>query len=117
MTKGQKIALGAGALAIISLVAFFFWKKRWQTFTNIGNSQWLPTSRNDDRLALRMESSMHMLKPGDKIEIDHNSREVLKGETTVLDVVQKNGFEYVVTALDASPSNPDITGKLRWIAL
>lgn len=117
MTKGQKIALGAGALAIIALVAFYFWKKRWQTFTNIGNSQWLPTRRNDGRLALRMESDNHMLKAGDKIEIEHNHPDVLKGETTVVDVVTKNGYVYVVTALDASPSNPDITGKVRWKAL
>jgi len=115
MKKGQKIALGVGAVLLLALVGFFFWKKRWQEFTNIGDSTWLPTTKNNGRLAIRPASSMHGIKPGNSIEIEHASSRVPQGKTTVLDVVSKNGIEYIVTSL-AATANPDITGKFRFVA-
>lgn len=113
MTTTQKIAIAAGALALTALIGWYFWKKSWKEFSNIGDSTWLPTERNG-KLAIRPASKMHGIKPGNRIEIEHANSQVPQGEAVVLDVVEKNGYPYIVTSLDMT-TNPDISGKFRWI--
>lgn len=116
MTKTQKITLGIGGLVLASIVAWFFWARRWREFTNIGNSRFLPTDKSNDRLALRWpDTESHNVEVGNRVEIRHNNDVTPDGEATVLDVVNKNGFTYMVTSLKAPYSNPDISGEFRII--
>jgi hypothetical protein len=116
MTTKQKYALGIGGALLVAIVAYIFYRKRWKTFVNIGDSQWLPTQYKDGRLALEMPDKNHGFTTGQKIEVDHDNRVTQKGKTQVLDVVEKNGRSYVVTALKAPFENPDFEGKVRVVS-
>lgn len=119
MTKKQKIAIGAGGLIIAAIIGYILYRRRWQKFNSIGNSQWLPTDYSDGRLALRMDSEKHGIKPGDKVEIDHVNVQTPQGGAKVLDVVQKReeiGLStYVVTELPALYNQEGGAGKVRII--
>jgi hypothetical protein len=116
MTKSQKIALAIGGVALLALVTYIFYRRRWRTFENIGDSRWLPTTKNDARLGLRMTNRDHGIKIGDKVEIDHGNADTPTGETTVVDIVDKGPHHYIVTNFKAPASNPDHGGKVRVVS-
>jgi hypothetical protein len=113
MTKTQKITLGVGAITLTAIIAYVFYRKRWQEFVNIGNSKWLPTDYNDNQLSLEMANENHGIKTGDSIEIEHKGAwGVPDGKAQAVDVVVKAGTPFVITSLKLE-ANPRLSGKVR----
>lgn len=109
----NKWALGLILVGLAAAIYFIYKKATTKAFNNIGDSRYLPTEYNDNRLALEMANSNHGIKAGDNIEINHNSDVVPKGKAQVLEVVEKNGLPFVVTSLKLWGENPDISGNVK----
>lgn len=116
MTTKQKYSIGIGGALLVAIVAYVFYRRRWKTFVNIGNSQWLPTRFQDSRMGLEMETADHGFNVGDLIEIDHSQPHLPKGKTKVIDVVTKNGLPFIITELKVSSETPDFQGKVRVVS-
>lgn len=113
MTGKQKIAIGAGTLVVLGIIAFLVYRMLWKDFVNIGDSRYLPTRFNDARLGLQMKDKNHGIKVGDSVDITHDNDATAKGHARVLDIVEKGGLPFIITNLKAPYTNPDVAGKVR----
>jgi len=116
LTKTQKIA-GTGVIAAI--IAYFLWdgnRKRWQLFSNFGNSKFAGIStKNPDMLAIQVVDNNHGIKAGDTIDIAH-SGDAPVGEVIVLEAVAEDVHGESWLVLDHEAVGTDkISGRYKLV--